>query len=120
MPTFLAVAKSWLSFQRAHEDKDIWALDDLDDKIRTDPASAWEIVSELCRHAQSDDELCAIGAGPVEDLVRQYGETAVQQLEKVIELDHRFATVAACVWAWGSSARPSIDRLLEKYEQRHL
>lgn len=120
MPHCLVVAKSWLSFQRVREDKDIWALDDLDDKIRTDPVSAWEIIRELCQLAQSDEELCAIGAGPVEDLVRQYGETAVQQLEKIIALDHKFAKVAACVWAWESPARSSIDQLLEKYEQRHL
>jgi hypothetical protein len=44
----------------------------------------------------------------------------VQQLEKIIEPDHKFAKVAACVWAWESPARPSMDRLLEKYEQQHL
>ena len=115
-----AVAKSWLRYQRSRDPNDFWSLDALDRLLEGDALYAWDTITALCNFAESQEELCAIGAGPVEDLMRKDGETTVKMLERLIDTYPKAIVIAACVWAMDSPWRWRIDLLLQKHEQPRL
>jgi hypothetical protein len=114
------IARSWLRYQNDRGPDDLWSLDAVSRSVHGNFSEAWAIVVELCSIAESDEALCSIGSGPIEDLVRAQPEQTVAALEALVDSDPRLAAVAACIWAWDSPYRSRIDRLLEKHEQRRL
>jgi hypothetical protein len=114
------IARAWLRYQYERRAEDLWSLDVLSRLIHSDFDDAWAIVIELCSIAENEEELCSIGSGPVEDLVRAQPERTIEALETLVDADRRLAHVAACIWAWNSPYRSRIDLLLQKHEQRRL
>lgn len=78
------------------------------------------MIEVICAIANSKEDMCAIGCGPVEDLLRVDGEFCVERLEDLIADQPQLIVVVACIWAYESPYRRSIDQLLERYEQPRL
>lgn len=62
-------------------------------------AQAVTVIQELLDRAETDQELCHVGAGPVEELLSHSGhdERAVAQIEQSVRRHPRFRRAMACV-----------------------
>lgn len=79
---------SYVSFQEA-------------ETIKNQPEAAWRFILELVARAKSDLMLAMIAAGPLEDLINQYPDQFIQQIEEEARKDARFRKCLTGVWENG-------------------
>jgi Family of unknown function (DUF6869) len=98
---------SWIRFYQdamsrggdlKENDENYWASKILDNLIRIDPESGWEIIEQIVAKTQDHAVLACIGSGPLENLLAKHGRDFVDRVVQKIREDARFAEVAASVW----------------------
>jgi hypothetical protein len=62
------------------------------------PEQQWQFILAAVAHAESDDELKHIAAGPIEHLLGKHGEKYIECVEKQAETDPKFARAISSVW----------------------
>lgn len=62
-------------------DEDFWSWEYVDNLWRTGDQAALDHLVDLAESASDDDELCYLGAGPVEDFVRVFGVARIDDIE---------------------------------------
>jgi hypothetical protein len=75
-----------------------WAWSEVSDLISEEPEKGWLAIQALVRHADSNDTLVSIGAGPLEDLIRKYPADFVERVARLAAEDERFRYALGCVW----------------------
>ena len=63
-----------------------------------DPDHQWQFIRSAVAHADSDDELRHIAAGPVEHLLGRQGKDFLARVEAQAEADGTFARMLTGVW----------------------
>jgi hypothetical protein len=78
--------------------EDFWAWEDVYEIVHgPDGGAAFRLVVDLVR-AVPDDRLEHVGAGPVEDLVVNFGPQLIEQIVVAAGKDPRFRKALASVW----------------------
>ncbi len=81
-----------------HEEN-FWAFSVLHDMLDEAPPLAWSITQDLIARAD-DDELDAIAAGPLEDLVRRHTDLVWPDVVQKAHTDPRFLEALRGVWVF--------------------
>ena len=82
----------------------------LDRLVGEDKQTAWHVLLRLVELAD-DSTLPRIGAGPLEDFLREHGSEFVEVAERLAESDGRFRTALKHVWGWASMPKGVWDRI---------
>jgi len=95
-----ALAKAWLDEQR---DSGLSTGSDLGQSIvwmsfTARPNQQWQFILAAVAHAQSDDELGRIAAGPMEHLLGSHGNQFIAEVEKQAAINTTFARMLTGVW----------------------
>lgn len=94
-------AQSWIAELRAGSDH---SNDDVGQSVvmmnfTARPNHQWQFILAAIEHA-SDEELEHIAAGPVEHLLGKHGEEYIEKVERVAEINPKFARMLAGVWKY--------------------
>jgi hypothetical protein len=65
---------------------------------RSEVAWALQVVRALVQEARSDEDLAYIGAGPLEDLLCNQGDRAIDEVEQLAAADSKFRFALGGVW----------------------
>ena len=88
-----AVVASWFVYNAK-----FWSWDALRELVEDDPEAAWQAIEMLVGHANGEDLLGIIAAGPLEDLLAEHGERFVARVEQRALGDDRFRACLGGVW----------------------
>jgi hypothetical protein len=66
------VARAYLKYVETRTPELAWAWDAVDAESWDDPTAKWHLISVLLSLAGSAEQLSAIGAGPLEDLLAMH------------------------------------------------
>jgi hypothetical protein len=83
--------------ERMSVDEYEWALDEVDDRVRSEPSAAIALLVELAEGAPDDQALAYLGAGPVEDLLHEHHEDdVIGQVEVAARRSTGFRSALRC------------------------
>jgi hypothetical protein len=87
-----------------------WAVDAVDAAIDSGSTTAIRMLLAICAAATSDDDVAALGAGPLEEfLQRPLGDGEMSELESAIRRTPRLRAALGHVW-WSEIPGTSVDR----------
>ena len=87
------LVETWFAYEET-----FWAWSKVSDIVEQDAERGWELVCELVQQADNDDQLGAIGAGPLEDLLRKHGQAVVDRVEGEARRNTHFRMALGCAW----------------------
>ena len=87
------LVNAWLTYQ-----KNWWAFEALMKLWRESPDEALDVIINLARSADDDELVEAVGAGPLEDLIREHGASMIDAIETSAKSDLRFRQALSHVW----------------------
>jgi hypothetical protein len=117
------VSRAWLSYTASQDEKDLWAVGAVDNWVnRGQLEVAWRLVLALCSEVDADDlkMIANIGAGPVENMITNFGDAALDLIESLVATNLTLLRAVAMVWAWDEPERERVDRLLAAHGQERL
>lgn len=98
------------------------AADVIDEVFRTGRAGeVWECVVALIEAAPTDEALAFVAAGPLENVVRLYGDRLSPLIVARAETDSRLRLALQGVWGWESAPielAPELKDLLRRLNTR--
>jgi hypothetical protein len=76
----------------------------------------WRVVLGVCAAVGPDDEsvIHMIGTSPIEDMVREYGDHAMDLIEPAADKDAILYEALTGVWCHSNPIRPRIDHYLAR------
>jgi hypothetical protein len=75
-----------------------WAFEKLDELCRTDPDTSWDVILDIL-HTPHDDAVTAVlAAGPLEDLLGNFGAEVIGRVEERSKSDAAFKDLLGGVW----------------------
>jgi GNAT superfamily N-acetyltransferase len=89
---------SWFGHEQTY-----WAWRAVEELTDDDPERLWTIAKALVAAAPDENTLAHIGAGPLEDLLADYGEQFIERIERQAAADAKFRYCLARVWRAGMS-----------------
>lgn len=102
---------TYLRHQATKRDEDFWAFEEVDTIVRDgDLDRVWELTLLLLKKAMTDEALGYVAAGPLEDMIRRYGDQALDRVEQACEGDSRIQLALSGVWL------PSHSRVLQRWQ----
>jgi hypothetical protein len=113
----------WFRYQLAErgDDADWWAVEALI-ALGDEPdlTLEWRVIRRLSVGADgaSEELLGAIGAGPLEDLLRRHGEEAMDLIEPAADGIPALLTALGNVWCWDEPFRSRLDRYLASKDRQ--
>ena len=93
-------------------EESFWAWGEVNDLIGDAPEKGWLAIQALVRHAPDNRTLGGIGAGPLEDLVRQHGADFIHPVEELARKDERFRVALGTIWL---KLEGSSESLIRRY-----
>ena len=75
-----------------------WAWETLAELCSSQPEEAWLALLQVIELAENAERLEEIGAGPLEDLLRNHGERLIDRLESEAGGNDKLRTALASVW----------------------
>jgi len=85
----LLIAAYFRNYQTRFKEEP-WASDEVQRLVRERPAEAWPIVRRLVAEAPDDHARFYVAAGPLEDLVKNYGNELWDEIEREGRQNRRF------------------------------
>jgi hypothetical protein len=79
-------------------DEDFWAWEEVQRRVLADKNQAWEVVRLLVKKADTDAVLGYVAAGPLEDFVDEYGDSALDVIESACENDQKMQLALSGIW----------------------
>lgn len=79
------------------------------------PEVAWRLIVALVEAAPTEQALSFVGAGVLEDLIREFGDRLVEQIVSQATADQRMRDALRSVWGWedvSESVRTRVQALL--------
>jgi hypothetical protein len=92
------LVRAYLEYSATDRADLFWATDRLRDLIEHAPDDAYEVIRELVRLAPSPYVLSIVAAGPLEDLLSDWGERLIDRLETDARDDPKLMAACAGVW----------------------
>ena len=92
------LVRAYLEYSATDRHDLFWASDRLRDLITHAPDDAYEVIRELVRQAPTPYVLSIVAAGPLEDLLSDWGERLVDHLETDARSDPKLMAACAGVW----------------------
>lgn len=87
------VAAAWFVYEET-----FWAWEEVNDIVDSDAERGWEMVVCLVEGTADADVLSAVGAGPLEDLLKKHGAVVVDRVEVHARRDTDFREALRGVW----------------------
>jgi hypothetical protein len=88
------IAHHWLKHSQT-----LWAWEKVNRIISDEFIEyAYNVVKILFEKSSSDIHLCAIGSGPLEELLKKNGEFIIDRIEELASTDRRFRICLSYVW----------------------
>jgi hypothetical protein len=79
--TLNTLTDTYLRNQATRRDEDFWAWEEVTRIVQSgDLDRAWEVTLLLLRKAETDEALCYVASGPLEDLVDGYGDRGLDRI----------------------------------------
>jgi len=97
-PNIETTADTYLQHYRRRQDEDFWAFEAVERLVKSNLENAWGITLLLLRKADTDDALAYVAAGPLEDFLDIYGDSALDLVEGAAESDSRLRVALSLVW----------------------
>jgi hypothetical protein len=79
-------------------DENFWAVKMVNDLVRIDPETAWDVIQHICNKVEDPAVLACLASGPLEDLLVKHGNDFIERVTSEIRDNERFAGVAESVW----------------------
>lgn len=97
------LAKTWIFAQKLGVgtlgyDRHSWAVDELIDLAFHRPNMLWDLILRILQIDRSKEIVAAIGAGPLEDLMVQHGETFIDRIEQLAAVSPIFKEAMRHAW----------------------
>ena len=86
-----------------------WAADRVFDAIYGEPELAWEVLLRTLAHPDAEPLLGFLGAGIVEDVVREQGVVLIDRIEREARENPTFFDALGCVWMDRGELPPDIE-----------
>jgi len=97
------LATSWTRLQELQKDSEV--SDDLmsagiqlDLLILDEPESSWAVIMEIISNTADEWVLTNLAAGPIESLLAQHGDVAINWIEAAAKKDEGFRVLLEGVW----------------------
>jgi hypothetical protein len=103
-----------LRHHATNRDEDFWAFAEVERRVRADLAQAWAVVQILVEKADAGTPLGYISAGPLEDLVDGYGDSALDVIETACETNEKMQLALSGIWL---ERKPCIDEVARPHEK---
>ena len=87
------VIENWIVCQ-----KSFWAYEYLSDLSQTDPIKSLQIMIEILETDDSDEIQMVLAAGPLEDLLNNFGEQIIALIEKECSQNPKLRNLLGGVW----------------------
>jgi hypothetical protein len=97
-PELTSLSDVYMRHHASSRDEDFWAWEEVQRRIKADLAQALEVILTLVERADSDDALSYIAAGPLEDFVDIYGNSALDVIELACQNDQRMQFALSGIW----------------------
>jgi hypothetical protein len=91
-------AKAWLDEIRTGDDSNDYGGSVTQMEFTARRPLCWKFITLAVEHAQSDEELKNIAAGPVEQLLMSAGDDFIEAMENEAERNPTFARMMTGVW----------------------
>lgn len=101
----------WFAETSSDEGFAAWSL--VDDAIESGPENGWETVMELVEHAADDAMFNLVGAGPLEDLIHEWPEELITQVDSAARRNPKFRRCLESVWEM--ELPPAMQAVVRKY-----
>jgi hypothetical protein len=118
-----AVTAAWLYYTVTNDERYEWTIDpNLEWSTEGSLQLGWRLVLECCSLTDENDmdRILAIGAGPLEDFIRRFGDEAMDLVEPAVDSNPVLLKALAGVWGWDEPTRPRVDRVLQAHGQESL
>ncbi len=94
------VIATWINnSMNAHaNDEHFWAWELVHDAVDNDPEKGWDLIKDLVEKCPNDNVLADIAAGPLENLMKKYGETFIDRIETFANESEQFRKCLTGVW----------------------
>jgi hypothetical protein len=92
------LVRAYLEYSATDRPDLFWASDRLRDLIEHAPDDAYDVIRDLVRQAPSPYVLSIVAAGPLEDLLSDWGERVIDRLESDAREDPKLMAACAGVW----------------------
>ena len=90
--------RGYLEYSSTDRPDLFWTHDRIRGLTDHSPDDAYEVIRELVRQASSDYVLSIVAAGPLEDLLSDWGERYIDRLEEDARVDPKLMAACAGVW----------------------
>jgi len=113
------VSRAWLRYvskdrEKPDPDDPDWWAGQLVMGLHGDLETEWRVVLSLCSLADNEKVAEMIGVGPIEDLLVNYGERAMDVIESERDPSPAMRRALASVWAFSSPGRPRFEAHLAR------
>ncbi len=97
------LARTWIYAQKLGignpgYDRYAWAIDQVLDLAFHEPNQLWQLIQRILEIDSSEKIVRALGAGPLEDLMVQHGETLIGEVEARASTSKAFKAAMQSVW----------------------
>ena len=116
------VCRAWLRYQSQTRDRegldeqhpDWWAVMTIEELDGQSLQFSWRVIRRLCELGEGGDEWAVemIGCGPVESLLFQEGEQAMDLIEPAADEIPALLTALENVWMWDEPWHARLDEYL--------
>jgi hypothetical protein len=94
---------AWIAHGLAEEnspeyESNFWAFEKFCDVVEEDPDLCWDLILEVLSANQSTPILEILSAGPLEDLLSEYGPRVIDRVESEAKRNPKFASLLGGVW----------------------
>lgn len=76
----------------------LWAIDELDNLVGSNPEKCWLLILEIFSRSTSDYQRASLAAGLLENLLVQHGTQFIDRIEKIASSDKNFRDLLSGVW----------------------
>lgn len=92
-PTEQETADGWIKNQ-----ENWWAWEAVDNACRDNPELGWRLVTTILASSDSPFVIGNLGAGPLEDLLANFGELLIGRAEELAKSNIKFRQCLAATW----------------------
>lgn len=85
------------------------------DIVSADPDRGWALIVALADRAPSQDAIDLLGAGPLEDFVREYGSKYLEEIDQAVTRSEKLRSALTNTYGWDTAPQLVRDRLLPHF-----